>query len=69
MIFPKLDAAFRKMDEVFADFEDGIEEAFVVAEKMTAGGVCITNNNGHIVITGRVKSLRINDQVVEIKDL
>ena len=31
-----------------------------------SGDVTITNNNGHIVIVGKVKSLRINDKAIEL---
>ena len=55
-----LDDAFTKADEAF----DVAEKAFADMDEEFHHGVSITSNNGHIVITGTVKSVRINDGVV-----
>lgn len=53
---------FRAMDQVFENLSVEMDEL------LSADGITITNNNGHIVITGPVKSLRVGDQVVDLKD-
>ena len=57
-VFTQADKVFEEADKTFDEMDAEINEA---------AGVCITNNNGHVVITGSVKSLRVNDQVVELK--
>jgi len=54
--------------ETFASFRTSIDDAEKMVSEATeniAGGVTITNNNGHIVIVGPIKSLRINDEVIK----
>lgn len=55
-------------------FFDSFRSMVNDAEKMTseiehqfAAGISITNNSGHIVIVGPVKSLRVNDAVIDCK--
>lgn len=65
---------FRMFDrQFFGGFRsmiDDVEKMTKEAERMVqhacSAGICITNNNGHIVIVGTVKSLRVNEQVVKI---
>ena len=54
--------------ETFQSVRSSIDEAErIVSEvhEQTAGGVTITNNNGHVVIVGPVKSLRLNNEVLK----
>lgn len=57
---------FKSMDATFASLGEEMDEAMADVEKQTSGGVTITNNNGHVVIVGKIKSLRVNEQIVEV---
>lgn len=57
--------AMGSADEAMDAASEACDAAFKETESQFSGGVCITNNNGHVVITGPVKSLRINDSVIE----
>lgn len=52
---------FHSLDKVFAEAESAMDEAFAGID----GNTAFTSNNGHVVITGEIKSLRVNDTVVD----
>lgn len=55
--------------ETFASFRsmlDDAEKTFSEVNEQCAAGVTITNNNGHVVIVGPVKSLRVNDTSISL---
>jgi hypothetical protein len=55
-------------DRFFSDLDDNFTR---LTKEMLDGldarhGVHITNNDGHIVITGPIKSLRVGDTIIEL---
>jgi hypothetical protein len=61
--FTKTFAAF---DKAMDAFSEGLEDVFSSLGTMADGGIHITSNNGHVVITGNVQSLRVNGRVIDI---
>lgn len=58
-----LSKGFEKIAEAFEDIGDSIDDIFDGKEwssTQNSGDTTITNNNGHIVIEGTVKSVKIN---------
>lgn len=70
--FEKMSEAFEAMGEVFEDIGDTIGEVGDDLHQkfgtmvQNDGSVCITNNNGHVVIEGKVKSLKVNGVDLEV---
>lgn len=62
----KIDKAFDKISDAFDllgdTFENITECSDVPSSFQSTGDVTITNNNGHIVIEGKVKSLKVNGE-------
>ena len=44
---------------------DGMEQDFSEAFTESSCGITITNNNGHIVIVGKIKTLNVNGVTVQ----
>jgi hypothetical protein len=61
--FTKAFAAFDKATDAFSEEMD---EMFSSLGTMAEGGIHITSNNGHVVITGNVQSLLVNGKVIDI---
>jgi len=56
-------------NSIFGSFRSMIDDAeklHAQVEEQMSGGVAITNNNGHIVIVGEIKSLRCNDDLIDL---
>lgn len=53
---------FEKMSEAFEYIGDGMEDIFkdLGSSTQSNGDTTITNNHGHVVIEGKVKSLKVN---------
>jgi N-acetylneuraminic acid mutarotase len=73
-----MDSLFEKVDSIFEDVEkvvDSVDEDDAEWQKgnsssyQSSGGTTITNNNGHIVIEGKVKSLKVNGVDVELEKI
>lgn len=63
------DTSFKKTFAAFdqtMDFFSEEMETFSALGSMAEGGIHITSNNGHVVISGNVQSLRVNDRVIDI---
>ena len=59
-LFEAMDKAFASANTAF----DVMDKAFIDMDQEFNHGVSITSNNGHVVVTGSVKSVRINDVMV-----
>jgi hypothetical protein len=46
--------------------DDADDMCSSLTTKSDAGTICITNNNGHIVIEGKLKSLKVNGKDIPI---
>lgn len=57
---------FAGMRKTLAEADKAFEAMDAEMELAFADGLVFTNNNGHVVITGAVRSLRVNDQVIEL---
>jgi hypothetical protein len=66
-IFKSMDSVFEKMTDLFedVDFEESAETEDPKCSSYTTqsddGVIRITNNNGHVVIDGNLRSLKVND--------
>jgi hypothetical protein len=63
-----MDSLFEKVEEVMDSLDDD-EDAGNSSSYQSSGGTTITNNNGHIVIEGKVKSLKVNGVDVELEKI
>lgn len=74
--FEKFDAAFEKMGDAFKEtgnvFEsilEGDENDTTCASLSTnsdQGAISVTSNNGHIVIEGKIKSIKVNGKDIPL---
>lgn len=63
-MFDGFKTTFRSARKMIDDAERIVSEV----HEQTAGGVSITNNNGHVVIVGPVRSLRVNNKAFDLTE-
>ena len=63
-MFESMDGMFKKMNEIVSDVvsddDDLLETEGVFKVDSDEGVISITANNGHLIIEGPLKSLRVN---------
>jgi len=69
-----LTEGFNKIDEAFESLEEALDNTFKelgdelkgTKTEQNDGDTCITNNKGHVVIEGTVRSLKVNGVDLEV---
>jgi LytS/YehU family sensor histidine kinase len=74
--FEKFDSAFEKMGDAFKEtegifesiLEDNADDALCssISANSDQGAISITSNNGHIIVEGKIKSLKINGKDISL---